>query len=876
MFMQGWVHAQDRLFQMDVNRRQVSGTLAELFGRGEENAIIKGDVEMRNFGLHRAAERSWEIQSKEMKAALKAYSAGVNAFIESVASLPPEYQALSITSVEPWTPIDSLTVIKAIAFRTSFELDIDLTVALLSYVEAGRKLKFDGNALFFMDLFRSAPFDRATTVPDAEQDVDGIELGPRTLTQLRKAASFVGPATLEQGRAFMKRIRDLPLFRGPSRLGGRSSGSNQWVIGSQHTQNGHPLLANDIHLALGNPTIWHEMHLSAPAMDVIGIGLAGAPCILAEHNRRIAWGLSNNRIDVTDTYQDVIQLGSTGLPNATIHSGSVEPIEILMETFRAYDGETVVEVFNAPVFIVSRRNNGPLFTPPEFNEDIGGFTALSVQYTGFSGTRELEGICQWNRSRNLADFRKGVKLIDTALQNVVFADVEGNIAYFTTGEVPVREDLQNLTVDGLPPFFIRNGFTGNEWLPEPNPPKHKAVPFQVLTFKEMPSIINPPRGFIVNANNDPNGHTLDNDPLDEIRHGGGIFYFNWGGRYFSIRAGRIEQMLTERLNVGPVSTDDMAAVQADTVLLDAQVFVPHILGAFKNAASSSSNAQLADLASHPGVAEAVGRLKNWDFTTPTGLPDGFDGDPNGGNNDDSVAATIYSFWRGRVIANTIDAVPGQFGLPKVTDPRGVNENHREEALAALRNLLDNFVYNEGFGESGLNFFSVEGVEDATMRRDIVLLGSLRDALDELKSGEFFGSEDQSTYRWGELHRIVFEHPLGGQFNLPPGGGAGFATDGGFETVDNATHDVLADDREALTFDEGPTNRFLVELVPYRVSAKNILPGGQSGVLGSDYYANQLDDWLVNETHRLSFGRKDVKRNADSIERFVPRNDDDGD
>ena len=171
--------------------------------------------------------------------------------------------------------------------------------------------------------------------------------------------------------------------------------------------------------------------------------------------------------------------------------------------------------------IVPRRNNGPII-----QLDRGAGTALSVQYTGFSATRELDTFLIWDDARNLDDFRRGLEFFDVGGQNWAYTDVEGNIAYFTSAELPLREDLQAGTVNGLPPFFIRNGTGGNEWLPARNPQPGQAIPYEILPYEEMPQTVNPPAGFFVNANNDPAGVTLDNDPLNQTRPGGGIFYLN--------------------------------------------------------------------------------------------------------------------------------------------------------------------------------------------------------------------------------------------------------------------------------------------------------------------------------------------------------------
>src|SRR5258705_363178 len=152
-FMQGWVHANDRLFQMDYNRRLASGTAAELVG----TAALASDVQLRTIGLRRAAQRSYDASSARTKDILQAYAEGVNAWAHAHA-LPPEYAALGLSAFQPWSEVDSIVVAKLIAFSLSFDLDIARTVALQSYVQAGAALGFNRVALFSHGPLRSAPF----------------------------------------------------------------------------------------------------------------------------------------------------------------------------------------------------------------------------------------------------------------------------------------------------------------------------------------------------------------------------------------------------------------------------------------------------------------------------------------------------------------------------------------------------------------------------------------------------------------------------------------------------------------------------------------------------------------------------------------------
>jgi penicillin amidase len=172
---------------------------------------------------------------------------------------------------------------------------------------------------------------------------------------------------------------------------------------------------------------------------------------------------------VTDVYlEQIVVTPSSPSGLSTIYQGVPEAVIPIPETYRInVVGDGVPDNLVPPpagsvpaaTLIVPRRNNGPIV-----QIDMTAGTALSVQYTGFSGTREVDTFWIWNRARNLADFKRGLQWFDTGTQNFAYADIEGNIAYFAAAEVPLREDLQNSTVIGLPPWFIRNGTGGNEWL----------------------------------------------------------------------------------------------------------------------------------------------------------------------------------------------------------------------------------------------------------------------------------------------------------------------------------------------------------------------------------------------------------------------------
>jgi penicillin amidase len=398
----------------------------------------------------------------------------------------------------------------------------------------------------------------------------------------------------------------------------------------------------------------------------------------------------------------------------------------------------------------------------------------------------------------------------------------------------------------------------------------------------MPQLINPGVGYIVSANNDPMGTNLSNDPLAMKRPGGGIYYL---GRSYDrgFRAGQLTGLMWEmdRSNI-KVTYDVLARLQANNQMLDAQVFLPYIRAAFANATASGAPDALAALATDAQVVEAVDRLAHWSYNTPTGIRQGYDAgddpanlvDPSQQEARDSVAATIYSVWRGQMVQATLDATLKRVGLGSFIPPDDM-------ALVGLRNLLDNFAANRGRGASGLNFFQVAGVATPEAARDLVILRSLRAGLDQLASTAFApafaGSTKLDDYRWGKLHRIVFQHALGAPFSVPTAGGfqnlgpglPGLARAGGFSVPDASNHRVRVQSPSDFMFSSGPSRRFLGEMSPGSIRASEIIPGGQSGALGSPAYASMLGRWLTNAYHAMPFSEADVNAVRTQEERFTP-------
>ena len=897
-FLQGYAHARDRFFQMDLTRRSVSGTLAELVGSSQ----LAGDVQARTLGLRRGAVKTWAAMSDDTRGWLRAYSDGVNYWLATQA-LPPEYAALQLSKAEPWTPVDSLCVGKGLAFQLSFDLDIDPTIKVGAYQQSGAAGGFDGSVLYFGDTHRIAPADNRVTVPGFQPGVAGSQAAavgiPGDVPQDGQVAPLaIGPIdgqTLDLARALREQLQASPLMR--RALAGRDTpiGSNEWAVAGRHTVSGKAILANDPHLGLDLPPVFMEVHVSSrelrngQVLDATGVSVPGAPGIIQGCNQRVCWGTTTNSLDVTDVFQETLRLNSYGLPYATVHGGQEEPVQWIFQNFfvnrmsgtpDTVTRENSIGYTNGGVsIVVPRRNGGALAS-------ITGATGLSIAYTGWGATFEIESFRRINRASNLAQFQDALTYFDFGSQNFGYADVDGNIAYFVSAEAPVRTDLQtqNAPAGGRPPWLIRDGSIGlHDWLPVRNPQPNQATPFEILPANEMPFVINPASGYFANANNDPIGFSLDNNALNQVRPGGGLYYLDVGGAS-AYRMGRIDRELNRLIASGnKISVEDMRKLQANTQLLDAELVLPYLLAAYDHAKTQGAWPQLADLAD-ARVSEAIARLRAWNYSSPTGIQQGYDaGDnpaalptPGQAEIDASIATTIWAAWRSFAVRATVDATLTRVGLGNYR-PGG------REAQASLKFLLDNFATLGGKGYSGINFFPVAGAPDAATARDVILLKALSDGLGLLASADlsaaFGGSTHQNDYRWGRLHRIVFEHPLGGPFNLPGANPYGFASlgeglpglarPGGFEAVDASSHDVRASGVNSFMFSSGPARRFVGEMSA-TINAGEILPGGQSGVLGSPLYASQLGRWLTNQYKPLPIPAAAALAQGQTVLNFVPR------
>lgn len=894
-FMNGYLHAKDRFFQMDYTRRLANGKVSELVGA----AGIPTDIQLRTIGFSRAALKSYFKASDEVKIILRSYSNGVNAWLKEN-PLPVEYQGLELTTVPRWTPLDSLAIVKLIAFDLSNDLqEIDWTIALGTFQQVGALAGFDGTALFMEDLYRSAPPDDRVTIPGFLESIGGATLSNSNKKLDTSSFTQYTQADINLAKKLTDTWNNNPELKKLRSDGSKDKGSNVWAVSGEHTESGFPLVANDPHLSLDYPSVFYPIHLYVEGeYNAAGVGFPGAPAIAQGCNPYLCWGSTVHPVDETDFYFEDVKTNIFGLPTHTVYQGVEEPVEWLFQVYYANQiGDGIMNNLEDQhigydaggiTFIVPRRNDGPIL-----DLDTDNNRAITIQYTGFEATTELQAFLDMTRAHNISEFREATTKFDVGSQNFGVADIYGNIAYYTGAEVPIREDLQTMMApDGAPPMFIRDG-TGahkNEWLPISNPQANQSSRHEIIPEAEMPHWENPEKGWFANANNDPIGVSLDNNVLNQLRPGGGLYYLSQGG-YSTYRMGRIDRLMESAISGdNKVSSFDMKLWQANNQSLDAELIVPHILNAFNNATAEGAWPGIQQFLADPRVLASIEKLSMWDYSMPTGLSDGYDpfenpfalSEPSENEINNSVAATIYSTWRSMAVQNTIDATLKGYDAAIGMDVLYPQAPGSKYAFNGFKNLLDNFDTNKGYGASGINFFTNPQAPTQEDARDYVILGSLAQALNLLASNEFAPAFGNSTnimdYRWGKLHRIKFNHPLGGSLSVPSGiwgftradGLEGIARSGGYQVLDASGHSIRADELNDFMYDHGPARRFVGELTPQGPIMDQVIPGGQSGdIFTGLLYVNQLFSYLVNSYLPLFLDIDLVESIAVSQEDYEP-------
>jgi penicillin amidase len=543
-FAQGYVHAQDRLWQMELNRSVGAGELSALFGE----AALDLDRAMRVFEIRGSAERDWQALSPPARAMLLAYSEGVNAFLaQHRGRLPLEFTLLG---VEPhtWTPVDSLAWAKLmslnLSLNSSFEILRAQLIARLGEPTARR-------------LLLPYPADQPVIVPPP---AGGYAIQPPAPLAAggSRGAGGPGSASRESGGGSRGSLgsslsRSLGNSLGGSRAGslrspggspgslgrvvaggGAAWGSNSWAVAGSRTASGRPLLANDTHLGLQMPSVWYQIGLHGGGWDVVGFSFPGMPLVIIGHNPRIAWGITNLCADVQDLYVEKLDAPLSGHPRRYRFQGAWRDLAVTRQVIRI-KGKPALD------YEVRATNHGPIVNDafPELKDAPP--TALRWTALDPGGAHLLDALMALDRAADWAAFRRALGAWDVPSLDFVYADVDGHIGYQATGLVPLRAPGQQ----GLVPV---NGWDGAaEW--------RGFIPYDAL-----PRLFDPPQGIIVAANNKVAGD--------------GYPYFLAYDMADPYRARRIADRLAaaKRLTLG-----DMRALQADVLGLPALALRPYLL-----------------------------------------------------------------------------------------------------------------------------------------------------------------------------------------------------------------------------------------------------------------------------------------------------------
>jgi penicillin amidase len=439
----GYAHAQDRLWQMELNRRVGAGRLSEILGR----AALNQDRFLRTWGFYRAAQAALPSLEPRTLEYLRAYAAGVNAFI-SAGNLPLEF-TLTGAKPEPWQPADSIVWAKMLAYDLSANWRDELENAGVV-----AKIGLEGLRALKPDYPRSGP-----TVVRLEDYAGAVNLpgleGPRTEAL---TLSEVTRQALERVDAIARSL--------PSSGFDRDKGSNNWVVAGSRTVSGKPLLANDPHLDFSAPSLWYLADVKGGALSAIGATLPGLPAVVLGRNERVAWGATNVAPDTQDLFTLDLKDGAFQTP-----AGPVK-LETRVETIKVGAGEEKITVRTAPGYgpVISDIGNTP--------NDNG--RAVALRYVSLEpGDTTLDAFIGFNLAGNGAEFVQAARRYIAPQQNFVYADLNGTIGYIAPGKIPVRD------WNGLLPA---SAAAGQNWR------GYRA-------FEDLPQVVNPREGFIVTANN---------------------------------------------------------------------------------------------------------------------------------------------------------------------------------------------------------------------------------------------------------------------------------------------------------------------------------------------------------------------------------------
>jgi len=532
-FVQGYIMAMDRLWQMEFQTHAAGGRMSEIVGE----KAIKYDKFQRRIGMRSSAQAQLELTMQDTEIAMMAttFSDGVNAYIKSLNSdnYPIEYKILNY-SPEEWTPLKTCLLLKSMAFTlTGRSTDLVYTRMLNNFGLDVVEELFPVFPSFYDPIIpKGTPFDF-------------------TPISLNKHDS------LYIAQADREKIPYQPDER---------NGSNNWAVSGSRTKSGAPILANDPHLGLTLPSIWYAMHLVTPTQNTIGVTIPGAPGIISGFNHHISWGETNGNDDVMDWYDIVFKDASK---SEYWYDNQWQKTTFIIEEIKIRDEDSILDT-------VIYTHHGPVvWEEVDQTLAMGKFSlknnvrqvsvGRALRWLAHTPANEMRTFYELNRAKNYEDFTKALRHFTCPGQNFVYADREGNVAIWHTGNNPTKWEKQGMFIsDGSDPRYDWQG---------------------TIPHNQKPHIKNPERGFVSSANQHPTDETYP--------------YFLAEFFWPSFRGHRINERLSD---IQDANIFEVLSVQMDNTNIMARWVTPHLISAINNIELNESKSQVLD------------NIKSWDYS----------------------------------------------------------------------------------------------------------------------------------------------------------------------------------------------------------------------------------------------------------------------
>ncbi|MCB5167971.1 penicillin acylase family protein [Streptomyces bambusae] len=765
---QGFVQAQDRFWEMDVRRHMTSGRLSEMFGSGQ----VETDAFLRTLGWRRVAQQEYDSKlSPETKKYLQAYADGVNAYLKdkSGKDLSVEHAALQLTGdykVEPWTPVDSVAWLKAMAWDLRGNMQDEIDRSLMTSRLGQEQID---------ELYPPYPFDRnrpiveggsvdsanGTYTPQGRSSASGSSQsssggfgrsasGFSSASAASTRSALTAPGGAAEGlktqlTALAANLDKVPALLGPN---GSGIGSNSWVVSGKYTTTGKPLLANDPHLSPQLPSVWYQMGLHCRTVsaqcqyDVSGFTFSGMPGVVIGHNKDIAWGMTNNGADVTDLYLEQVT------PEGYRYDGKTLPFTSREEVIKVAGGDD-------KKITVRMTNNGPLVSDRSDSlasvgarapvsgsaPDRGTGYGVALRWTALDPGKSMDAVFKLNRAKDFDSFRAAARDFEVPSQNLIYADgkgAQGNIGYQMPGRIPVRgagdgrmpapgwdSKYAWKSAKGADKDADANTGTGADaddakddggWIPQ------DALPWDH----------NPKRGFIVTANQAAVQTGADKYPYPLTS--------DWG---YGARSQRINDLIEAKIkDSGKISTDDMRTMQMDNSSEIAALLAPEL-----------AKLPIKD----PDVREAQKLLEGWNFTQEP---------------DSAAAAYFNAVWRNilklafgnklpkelRVEGNCVSVRPAGSSGPADDLAERVLECGERDADSAQPDGGDRWfeVVRKLMKDEKSAWWQTPGtrLDKATATRDELFARAMKDARWELTAKL---GKDVNTWSWGRSHQLTLKN-----------------------------------------------------------------------------------------------------------------------